>query len=800
MQNLDPISSPDSYNTSSPKKKEAEIDPKDKNLKEIALKSLKKSAKSAQSHKGKSKKAVEIGKSGFSSEKVSAEVEKVKTAESMILKPKVKHADIQRAKIEMDFKTMGRRLKGGLEDDETYQIQTLDASLNPVAHLKDEIMIPRTSVPESSTVMKSRKSVKSAVWNAMRRVYQEKDSDKKLIENSMGYIFKKDPVGGRRSGRDPTPIEYLNQMREKIQALEDVKTEEISPTAQKLLDAIADLEKGLNFEGVSNYYRRDAVVANLRLKIKLADDELVIKDLLKQVERLQSIPDLYISSDQLEGILSEEDQMKVATRNLIPYVSSFDVMRENVDNQEAAAKTLLDIVSDQEVSSLSGASRPTFYDRSGYAFKLGIEVHREVLAGKMADLIGANEFLLPKAMVPLEKAIMGKEVSPEGLASRWLSEGKSLDIKNYFAYTRLRNKISQQKRKGEEVSETDQKKLAELQALLEPKNNPGSPDRKSVNYQAWLDLVTCSYDSHAKQYIIVDGGAQCIDFARFCPPAEAYKNEELLMVALKSTFIDHPFSEEAMPEELVTMIQDLDTKQLKEELGARGLIGSKEFFDERRNEMLNGYQRNTEINESIRNIERQLHRIDNYEMSDDEIKKIFTKYGLPDPEPLEDEEELEWDVAAVNHLMDPLEAKKRQLIHEQSELKTRLTELREECFSKIHPQALEGMVRRIEAAQKYIDDCEAKDIAPTIRGAFHMMMPAHATLNELYEKYVGANPGLKLATDTKDGAIIPLDIRGWLRSNLEKMTKEDQNLAKEAVESLDEMACDALDMVTTMDL
>jgi len=308
----------------------------------------------------------------------------------------------------------------------------------------------------------------------------------------------------------------------------------------------------------------------------------------------------------------------------------------------------------------------------------------------------------------------------------------------------------------------DRKELENLRAKLNPdEKNPGSPGPVSVNIHAWLDLATGAYDSHADQYMVIDGEAHCYDFARFCAPSEAYKDGDSLMMVLRSTFIDHPSCQEELPPEVIETILGVDVGSFEDNLAERGLIESRAYFDERR--------------DGIRQANIDYASITDESITDERFRELCERY----------------DVSPEN--VNAQQIVKKGLMKDYMRMK-------EESFSKIHPDALKGMIRRMEAGQIYIRSCQETGETPTMKGAFKAMMPAQATLHELYAKYSGSSPGNLMAYDKTGGVITPVDLYTWLDKIKDNMNSDDLAAALRAIAFLEEQSCNKADLCTTMDI
>jgi len=674
----------------------------------------------------------------------------------------IKQADVQRVKMGMDLGRLGQRMEEATPAKEYYDIPKLGTSANPVGRLGDELYIPKEDMKELSEggdVMKSKANLFAEINRRAGKVYHSLPKEGQDFMNAQfGRYCKPQMVKEGRKAREPTVQECLGQIRERIQ--DDV--EEISgkpkEACEALLAAFADIDKGADLSNVPLRVDKEAVLSNLSIAIESTENQEEREGLISLRRNVSNLSGSFVTKEQLSNL--SKDHLKAMTRNVPEYMSSMDVMAKN-DYNPAILKKMEQIAKSKGAGDIGGLHNQEYADRPGYAYKRGNENHREVLAGKMADLLGVQKFLTPKLEATFVKGQLGSAKSPEGLASKWLAEGKELDHKAYFRYTEFENKLYQKEVRGEPVTDDERAQLAELRDAIRPENNSACPGPVSVNMQAWLDLATSSYDSHAAQYMVINGEAHCFDFARFCAPAEAYTDDEKLMLTFRSTFIDHPSCSEEMPSEVAETIMNIDVESLKSQLAGRGLLGDDSFFKA----CAEGIHQAVSDHEALRE----------GSISDTRFEELCDKFEVS---PQDDN--------AKNMIM--------------KNLKKEYGDLKKESFSKIHPRALEGMIGRIQSGQSYIRSCRDGGSTPTMKGALKAMMPAQAALIEIYSKYSGADAGNRLAIDRIGGVTLPVDLVEWLSQTEGKMDSEDAKAAKDAIASLKEASCRRSDLCTTMDL
>lgn len=238
-----------------------------------------------------------------------------------------------------------------------------------------------------------------------------------------------------------------NNPREILQfAIEDLDESSIleadSPT-QKLNVALKsnlqDLNATIDLTHVPKRYPKEQVLTNLRNMMRQDTSEERNAQILSSIEAIRALPDSYIKEDDLKG---KSIPFKELVLNIPAFVSSQEVMAQH------------GYVSGVMKKMESAVSR-----EPGFAFKLGIENQRELLAGHINRLALGNPFLLAKTQVQFEQTALGDLKNPTGIASEWL-EGQDLDSKLWKSYMNLERDIQKGQFRGEDVSA----KIKELEA------------------------------------------------------------------------------------------------------------------------------------------------------------------------------------------------------------------------------------------------------------------------------------------------------------------------------------------------
>ncbi len=731
--------------------------PAEKRAKTIATKTLIAPLKESQTVGGKRVKALKNTAKNSTIQKIVAYQEISRQSGKKVAQP-----DVHRAKMGLDLQRIGRRMADVSQEGTYYEIAKLGASANPVGRITDELFIPKkdlVALTEGSHVMKSKENLLKEIVQRTGKVFQSQPEEgQKYINEAFKHIVKEDKIRERRNVRSPNVQEFLGQIRERLEDNIDELSGKRKAACQALLEAYKNIDKGIDLSKVNPQIEKSAVLSNIRVAIENTKNDEEKQTLIQLRKDVDACRGDFIKKDVLTDL--SPDNIGMMTRNCPEYMSSMEVMATNEYNP-AIATGMEQIVKNKGAGDVGSLQNPAFADRPGYAYKRGNENHREVLAGNIGDLLGVQKFLTPKLESKLTKGKLGSETSPRGLASKWLAEGTPLNHQAFFRFTKKQNQVFQKESKGEAVTEQERTELEELKKAIAPENDPGAPGPLSVNMQAWLDLATCSYDSHANQYMIIDGEAHCYDFARFCAPSEAYRDEEMLMLTLRSTFIDHPFCEEDMPEEAIHSILDVDVDQLEQNLAERGLLENQSFFDDHA--------------QNIRQAVSDYHSIRDGSISKERFAELMERHGYTE------------DMGRSDVFVT------KAILNEYNQLK-------EESFSKIHPKALRGMTERIRLGQEYIRSCRKENVAPTMKSAFKAMMPAQATLHRLFAKYTGEDPGNRMAIENVGGAIAPLNLVAWLEKTKNQMSPEDLKEAQNAIETLKEKSCDISELCTTMDI
>ncbi|MCB1119723.1 MAG: hypothetical protein KDK65_07170, partial [Chlamydiia bacterium] len=418
------------------------------------------------------------------------------------------------------------------EYDEEYQSELEQINKECDRELK-ELMDPTAKVVEKAT----------------QEIEDERVAAQQFLQSQYGKHI------GRPLQGSSNPQEVIDKAKEGLQA----EKEKHSPGSieericTRLLESLDKVEVNIDLSSVSNSYDRNAIETNLvQLLGKTPEDHVEARGaLLKAMGKVRCEVTGYVSQKQVDAMLDRLSQDpalkdfpvgKILKKNLEPFVSSTQVMAANGGKELVMKK----------MKELSGPPRA---DRPGFAFKLGAENHREILAGKLNDRIGFNRYLVPKHEVSIRRAKLGETSSPSGIASEWLASGKPLPRETLNNYYRLRKEVAAKQAKGEDVST----EMAELTALRQQLVSvQGGKRDEGVLHQALMNITLQSFDSHIGQFLQVDGQTFGFDEARLLAPSLAYQEESGTFVTFRSALIGHPACQEAMPQEMIDHLRSLD--------------------------------------------------------------------------------------------------------------------------------------------------------------------------------------------------------------------------------------------------
>lgn len=319
------------------------------------------------------------------------------------------------------------------------------------------------------------------------------------------------------------------------------------------------------------------------------------KDLLRKLKEMESQK----IEDELRADIINSLSSKSASTAKTRFVSWEDLQEAYEDNPDEL-KTLekhlqshlhyrLDELFDK---SLHGLEPKVFYERllnelvrpkrsQNFAFKMGLESERELLAGRILGQIGLHSHVVPKYSLQLRNAKMlaGERIfeSPKGIVSSWI-QGKPMDMQAWRKYLHAKQEVDLMKFQLKELEKPGAKGRAELEEFARIKRElpalesalstskgklTSTYDQESVQNLAVVDLLLGSFDSHWNQYIQKEGQLKTFDMARFLPTADfAVTASGKTFIPNRMSLMDHPFSELPLTPSLKKTVLAIDLDKL----------------------------------------------------------------------------------------------------------------------------------------------------------------------------------------------------------------------------------------------
>lgn len=400
-------------------------------------------------------------------------------------------------------------------------------------------------------------------------------------------------------------------------------------------------------------FKKSDLLNNISLALAKKEDQA----LQDAAEKIKAFPNDYV--DQKEVDQFDKTIIKILLRNLQEYVSAFDV-RVHASIIGGSPKKMM---TKQISQKLLEVNKNSYTDSAGFAFKLGVENLREILAGKILKSLGLNQFYVVKEEVALPAAQLDNTKKPAGIAGDWVV-GDDFPMDDWQTYMILMRDLALAEFKGQpskdlitKITEAE-KKIMAFGCL------------KSIQHHGIVDALLCSGDSHEGQYKRKNGQLYNFDFGRFLTPSAVVKIGNSVTTLLKSVFLDHPAAYLPMDTHLIALIKAMNLDTLEKQ----NLIGDEA---------------------AMKTAALELEQIT---LDKQHAKKktalLCKKYNIPYPE-------------------------KKSLSKLRSHLDAKEMEWRMVCFPKIHPNAFEEMKNRLTALKQYVESTPK----PTVKGAFAKMYP-----------------------------------------------------------------------------
>jgi len=708
--------------------------------------------------------------------------------------------ELKTKKDEMEMGLVTRQIQKSVEGlkSSAYELSPLGNSANPVAKLRGTDLVKKEAVTSRMEMKASDITDVLTHFSAspfLLGLVKKQLTD--LISEYKNKPIDQDTIGQLRA--------RIKDIKTSAQALPSYPKQEatlggltgLSETLQKLSDSSATM-----LANVPTKYNKDEVLTELRNLLNQTPDEDGAEEILSQIQTVNASQGSYIDEKTLNPDVLEKLK-SLPNKTMNEYISLTDFELANADHPMTA-----NILAEVEKTELSAP---------GFVVKSGFEVRREMLGNILVASLGLHKPLVPKWEVGLEGVKLGETENPKGIASRFVEKSKGFHDKTWHTYNDLKMKFAQAEFLGPQLAafeETGSQVALERPSSPEESHIPSSLDSssktdtsvtstvsdpdsdddddegdsstakkqssarhtvdvnriedlkniqpdiqlenakrqlaalnddlatkapeleaakaailekgnvESVQTHVLTDLLLCSNDSHSGQYMSQDKELFNIDFARFLPPHDSMRDLKGVAATFRSTLLDHPAADEPLSEELINTVKSWDMGKLEENWKKDGLIGEPKFFKDatKRLEILD-FQRDAAqgANES-------------------KLKEMYAELGLETPVETYDSTQL------------------REVVIK--ETTKQFENLKNECYSKIHPQAFAGLKKRMQALQGYIREPGSE---PTLKGAFNKMYPQLAPFMKVLGRFQ-SNPGENLFAEV----VITKGVGGQQRQELSK--------------------------------
>lgn len=650
-------------------------------------------------------------------------------------------------KQKMELEKMRKSFQTDKPGAGTLEFQKLGASQNPVTKLESTVHIPTSEFEDLAADIRGKPASLQPVITAIRENIPGGSFGRRFGQSIMSEMGKIYSGPGTIDSKHQQAIAHAKSEAQSY-GLDDPRGSMWDKIASALEQVdVAALKNDVQTDQVPKQMKKDDVLSSMRVLLQSAVDkgesQEKIDNLSNAIHNIQSTKGDYIAVSSVKEALTDvvsEKELSYVMKNQT-FVSSSDIRMFNPGNPAVE-------------KGVKGLEDRKFAGHPGFAFKLGTENHREVLAGKMLGVMGMNQFVMPKLEVKFEQAKLGTDLSPDGIAGKWLEDAEDLGLDRWDRVGSAKKDLEAARFRGEDTGPAE----AALASAMQPFEEMGGTE--SVQNLALLDALFCSYDSHQLQFKHKDGQWQCFDFARFLAPSETFKRGDNVYATMRSTFLDDPRCDATMNESLVNDIKGWDIDGMEKQMQAEGLIGTVEEFQ----------QAEQELN-SIQSDSSRLSSLD-----ETQVKEMCGKYGITVK-----------DGDSVSDLKGRLATK----------FSERKEEIKSTIYKKVHPEAFEKMKGRMIALQKYVNESEN----PTVSGAYEKMYPQLS----LFSKVLGrmeSHPNLSLGIVRDQGSL--------RQRNLEEIIKNAESTGMASKDELAQMRAaldeyiktspDSSRLATTMDL
>lgn len=631
-----------------------------------------------------------------------------------------------------------------------FELLSLDTSVNEVTRLEPEVHLLKKEIEASQPpLVVAGETLRDHMEDAFRdgqvaineALYMDPpraDEERRKLEACFKDIkWKFGTLRKQGIANRDVALKFISDLREISKEKQNVY---ITRFIETLCTQLLSLDQTLSFKNVPIRYQKEGVLQELRkyrdtlgavevekrargAEAARREHEAITSESQVFLDRV--INDIsrhdgeFIKASFLEEVtkkhLSENPVLAKKIKNLgktFPeYVSSYDMV---VYNQPS--KGVIDKL--KEIA-------PAEFSRSAFGYKLGDENIKEVLAGKVADILGLNTYLMPKSEQTIKEARLGATVAPKGLASRWIEGdifprkkwGKWIEAKHEYAKTHYAYSALEREYKAAHAQGTitpilknryeyagQMKKKAHSEKVKAAQEILRVGGLNSIAQHIVIDTILTAGDSHYDQYKQdKDGEFHNYDFARFFPPSSAFSGGDTSTYALfRGYFLDHPLADAVMDENsdyrdilipLKEQILSWDVHAIEKIWQEAGLVGDIGFFQAQ-------YQKASDLEVDLSNLLNQ--RVSH--------EQLCTKYGIP---------------YAREQSQDQL----------QEILSTALNEkyraVRRECWAKIDPRSVREWKDRVIRAQQYL----STDKKPTLKGMWVACYPEIARFENVLERF-----------------------------------------------------------------
>lgn len=563
-------------------------------------------------------------------------------------------------------------------------------------------------------------------------------------------------------------------------------------------------------DNVPTLYRKEELMERVRFLFVVVQENRLKSDLNDFLKKLKKIPYDYIYGHSIEYFTERIENL---TRGLTQYYSTYDY------NPSGSGQTLSLMLQKDELEK--------YQTRSGLVIKRAVENGREILAGKLLEILGLNKFFVTKQEVALPSQMVDAKMQDEktGIVGRWVVGEKFFKNEWDALMMAQRDFSAASFRDKENIPENVKTALKEAEERVRQFGC-----HSSVQELALADMLLWSSDSHTNQYKLSKGELYNYDFARFFPPSPVVKGGDEVYTTFKSALLDHPSARDPMEENLIQKIKSLDLNIVRDNF--QKYVGDPESYEKAVKDL-----------ESITTDKQIYENKNRLALSDKQLAlkhkqdqiDICTRYGIPIKGSLDEvleflnkkkceiekkcrETKSEKKKAKGRKILKELELDKSKAMNQISEisslyskysicpklpsvaelgkvLSAKESEIRKACYSKIHPKAFEPFIYRLEKLKEYVNKVEK----PTLVGAFEAIYPDLNLFIQLYQRYKN-NPFLFIGSYL--GNNMPF-VFSYIINHLKEeslATAEEIERLEKAQKRLCEQACEWEEISTTYNI